>query len=166
MIIMRSPESLIGLRELISFLPGGKMVEIGCYSGESTVEFARKFDLVYAVDCWDDQICRMSEAINVVEKRFDERVKTFSNIVKMKKTGDVAVLVFEDHSLDFVYIDARHEYCYVRNDISKWVKKVKKGAHIGGHDFHVDHFGVIKAVKELFGNPLKVFSDASWLVEV
>lgn len=42
---------------------------------------------------------------------------------------------FEDESLDFVYIDANHEYRQVVDDISVWQKKVRKGGIVAGHDY-------------------------------
>ncbi len=46
-----------------------------------------------------------------------------------------AVKDFEDNSLDFVYIDANHEYDYVKQDITEWTKKVKPGGIVAGHDY-------------------------------
>lgn len=37
-----------------------------------------------------------------------------------------AVKKFADASLDFVYIDANHDYEYVKEDIREWSKKVRK----------------------------------------
>ena len=42
---------------------------------------------------------------------------------------------FKDGSLDFVYIDANHEFRSVIDDISEWGKKVKVGGIVSGHDF-------------------------------
>jgi hypothetical protein len=46
-----------------------------------------------------------------------------------------AVDLFPDESLDFVYIDANHEYSYVVEDIKLWYPKVKKGGIVAGHDY-------------------------------
>jgi len=58
-----------------------------------------------------------------------------------------AVKDFEDDSIDFVYIDGNHSFKYVAEDICEWVKKVKVGGFVCGHDyiysnplnFHVRH---------------------------
>lgn len=57
---------------------------------------------------------------------------------------------FEDNSLDFVYIDANHEYEYVKKDIEAWYNKVKVGGILSGHDYNTD--GVKRAVDERFNN--------------
>jgi len=46
-----------------------------------------------------------------------------------------AVKVFENNSLDFVYIDGNHEFRYFAEDIYEWPKKVRKGGIISGHDY-------------------------------
>jgi cephalosporin hydroxylase len=43
--------------------------------------------------------------------------------------------MFENNSLDFVYIDANHAYNYVVQDIELWYPKVKKGGYLCGHDY-------------------------------
>lgn len=56
-----------------------------------------------------------------------------------------------DGSLDFVYIDANHEYAYVRDDLAAWVPKVRSGGIVSGHDFYFfpqRPAGVVQAVSD------------------
>jgi len=61
---------------------------------------------------------------------------------------------FDDYSLDFVYIDARHDYDGVLEDCEAWFPKLRVGGLLAGHDFVTDGrypmgvFGVQRAVKE------------------
>jgi predicted O-methyltransferase YrrM len=41
-----------------------------------------------------------------------------------------------DEPLDFVYIDANHDYKYVLEDCNTWLPKIKKGGIISGHDYN------------------------------
>ncbi|MDD3896450.1 MAG: class I SAM-dependent methyltransferase [Candidatus Peribacteraceae bacterium] len=154
-----------GLADLLSYmhdsLPTEKtMVEIGSYAGESAAIFAKAFTAVYAVDPW-------SLGMRPVEKAFDKRTKDIRNITKVKKRSEEAARFFEDESLDFVYIDALHDYQSVKDDIHYWLPKIKKGCFIGGHDYETgENAGVIYAVDELFGKPDKVFMDSSWIKQV
>lgn len=46
-----------------------------------------------------------------------------------------AVKWFNGRSLDFVYIDANHEFRHVVDDIVEWSKKVRPGGIVSGHDY-------------------------------
>ena len=73
----------------------------------------------------------------------------------------------EDGSLDFVFIDASHEYEHVKADILKWYPKVKNGGVLAGHDCYPNNpefGGVYKAVTEIFGTNFRV-SENCFIVE-
>ena len=55
--------------------------------------------------------------------------------VMIRATSEVAADIFADESLDFVYIDANHAYDFVKQDMTLWYPKVKKGGYLGGHDY-------------------------------
>jgi hypothetical protein len=86
-----------------------------------------------------------------------------------------------DAGLDFAYIDARHDYDSVLEDLGAWFPKVRPGGIIAGHDYADvvlpnGIFGVKSAVDEFFGvrgirvhstegrQPAEMFP--SWIVEV
>lgn len=59
----------------------------------------------------------------------------------------------EDYSLDFIFIDASHDYENVKRDISLWSPKVRVGGIVSGHDYagagdRRGRFGVRRAVDE------------------
>ena len=53
----------------------------------------------------------------------------------IRKTSLEAVRDFPYESIDFVYIDASHEFDFVMTDIIEWTKRVKKGGIVAGHDY-------------------------------
>jgi hypothetical protein len=58
---------------------------------------------------------------------------------------------YENESLDFVFIDASHDFASVLADLRAWWPKVKPGGTLAGHD-HTHHFpGVEQACHEVFG---------------
>jgi len=177
MFIMRPPntEFPVGLQALVDDLPSDVvMVEVGSYAGESTAMFAKKVKTIYAIDPWVNYIeHNPTQDVPVVEMQkvealFDEVVKKFPNIIKIKKYSNEAVNDFQDKSLDFVYIDANHEYKHVVEDIKLWLPKVKVGGTISGHDYVNNiYFDVMRAVKDALGcAPDKVYADYSWIKHI
>ena len=69
---------------------------------------------------------------------------------------------YDDNSLDFVFIDAAHDYESVKKDINAWFSKVKKGGIIAGHDYSwcAD---VNKAVNEFFSGKTIYESEGCWI---
>ena len=59
---------------------------------------------------------------------------------------------YKDNSLDWIYIDANHEYDAVSMEIDMAIPKVKKGGYIMGHDYTVETLlwgnSVVRAVNE------------------
>ena len=114
---------------------------------------------LYCIDSWksykgyrDTISPRLAEKYwNKLYRYTKDRLKPFSCQLVRDSSMDV-VRRFADESLDFVYIDANHDYQHVKEDIAEWSKKVKKGGIVSGHDF-VDNLpgqatGVRRAVLE------------------
>lgn len=132
-----------------------------------------KFDRIYCVDPWDRgqytgrELPERSKFyldidMGAVEYAFDITTAAHQVIVKMKMTSEKAA--GEIGLIDMVYIDAIHEYEFVKRDISLWQGKVKHGGWICGHDYCKHKFsGVVRAVDEAFGKPM-VYEDDSWAV--
>ena len=72
-----------------------------------------------------------------MEKVFQEAVKKLSpyKVSFYKMFSMDAIKRFKDNSLDFVYIDAGHDFKNIAMDISEWSKKVKPGGIVFGHDY-------------------------------
>ena len=120
-----------------------------------------KIKNLYLIDPWShDTSGKYKDTANVIQKKQDLIYKTalyntrsFSNKTILRKTSLEASNEIENESLDFVYIDARHDYKSVKEDIDVWYPKVKKGGYVCGHDYlngfiNGSEFGVIKAVNE------------------
>ena len=41
----------------------------------------------------------------------------------------------EDDTVDYIYVDARHDYCGVMQDLEAYWPKLKAGGILAGHDF-------------------------------
>ncbi len=80
-------------------------------------------------------------------KHIRQRLVKF-NFEIIRKISKDALLDIPKNSLDFVYIDAMHDFDNVMFDIIEWSKKVRSGGIVSGHDFeYVYDVGVIQAVE-------------------
>ena len=140
------------------------LIKLGSYQGESTNIFASSgFQKVIAVDYW--KVGEDRDNIVDVEKKFDERMSKYSNVIKVKSlTSDYAKTI-PNNFADVVYIDADHSYNGIKTDIETYYAKIKDGGFLCGHDYNAKWWGckgVTKAVDELNMN-IKTFKDTSWL---
>lgn len=81
--------------------------------------------------------------------QYEQTIKNLASYdaTLIRKFSMEAINDFENASLDFVYIDANHQFDYVVRDIIEWTRKVKKGGIVSGHDYRIANTcGVIEAV--------------------
>jgi len=104
---------------------------------------------------------------DVYRERMEIFIKKHPGLAKFYFTTSlVASKKLPDDSLDFVFIDAGHDYISVKEDILLWAPKVKVGGMIFGHDFCDDFPGVEQAVRELFGDKgYELADDSVWIVK-
>lgn len=143
------------------FPTGSVFVEVGVYKGRSA----------------DFLIREMQKA----GKKFEIHLVDIMSVPLLRKHNDLlrkncflhaadsvsAAGGFEDGTVDFVWIDANHEYEAVKADIEVWLPKVRAGGVIAGHDYFRSKkksYQVIEAVDELFPNAR--ISHKSWWQEV
>ena len=181
-------EPLISVASWVGLNENSVMVEVGCYRGESTEMWASNDCLVFAIDPWERGLFNLTKpkhlfsalknnfkAMHIrdfftanrhVEEDFDAMAQLYPNIKKIKGTGTSVSQLFDDCDLDFVYIDALHDYDSVKEDIKAWLPKIKSGCYIGGHDYCETWPDVIKAVDECVGKPDHLFPDSSWIKQI
>lgn len=158
------------------FPDGSHFVEIGCYKGQSACFMAqriKKYHRNIKFDCIDHFLGSPEHQEELKDKNlysifmqnmFDANVMDVVRVLPIE--SDRAVQLYDDRSVDFVFIDADHSYEAVKNDIMKWLPKVKLTGVISGDDHVSQHPGVIKAVNEIFGNKIKLINNRFWYVEV
>jgi len=155
---------------------GGLCVEVGSWQGCSACYLASRLKelgkdaTVFCVDQWSGLEMpdpSVSHCISVpFLKKFMDNVRECGLsdvIVPIISDSDKAASRFENASLDFIFIDASHDYASVKRDISVWLPKLKPGGTISGHDFHTD--GVKKAVFEAFSGRNDYAKGWSWLIK-
>ena len=71
-----------------------------------------------------------------------QSLKVYANRTKLHFVPMLTIEAAElipDNSLDYVYVDARHDYCSVLDDLKAYWPKVRDGGVMAGHDFVYAH---------------------------
>lgn len=155
--------------------------EIGVAGGQHIKALIENTNIekMYGIDPYYDEGWDMHRSFNVDEEYggFDglygevrDMLSVYGNRVELiRKTSVDAAPDFEDGCLDFVFIDAFHDYENCFNDISFWHHRVREGGYVMGHDWeHESYPGVHKAVVEHYGDAVIGISEPVhvWYVQV
>ncbi|MES2308619.1 MAG: class I SAM-dependent methyltransferase [Verrucomicrobiota bacterium] len=140
-----------------------KGVEIGVCEGEYSRHILStwKGERLYSIDPWKEFGEEYRDINNAPQNLHDQRyegtkekLSVFGKrSVIIRKTSLEAAAIFGVETMDFIYLDAQHNYDAIKADIEAWYPKVKKGGVLGGHDyldgvFIGGIFGVRRAVRE------------------
>lgn len=141
----------------------GRVVEVGSFKGRSISCLAvechnlGKNVSVTCVDAWSDTDFKRYWNSNKdglgegVYAEFLRNIEPIKELVAVIRGDSVkSATNFENKSLDFVFIDADHEYINVKNDINAWLPKVKSGGILAGHDYGWSA-DVRQAISDIFG---------------
>jgi predicted O-methyltransferase YrrM len=172
----------IYLEEVKKASDGYRFVEIGALLGKSSmflgveIKNSGKNIKLDCVDYWDargvKELEQPGDQTGYYYKRDGEDIlfRVFNKNVKDANIEDVitplrmssedASKLYENESLDFIFIDADHKYESVINDLKCWFPKLKGDRIIAGHDY--DWEGVKKAVDEFFGPENIKVRGTSW----
>lgn len=162
------------------FFPSGShFVEVGSFLGQSTAAMAAfiaqvnkniKFD---AIDLFELSEFSDEEHFEVLKEfnndlfgAFKDNLKLagvekYVNILKMASKD--AAKLYENESLDFVMIDASHEYEDVKEDINCWLPKVKVGGILAGDDLLDGKQEVAYAVRDTIGLENIKVDNSTWV---
>lgn len=156
------------------FDTGSTFVEVGSWRGRSSVYWgvevhnSGKGIDIYCVDTWEGSEENAGHKLLVDDglfKEFIQNTMPLAHIITPVRSSSLeAAKSFDDGSLEFVFIDAAHDYDNVLADIKAWLPKVRQGGVLAGHDYP-DWPGVKKAVDEYFGKD-KVAKYGSWVHQV
>lgn len=160
------------------------MAEIGVWEGgfsEIILDVTKPKEL-HLIDPWSFQpeysnsafgrarnVDKMAGMYDTVAQKFasDDRVTLH------RKMSHEALETFDDHSLDWVYVDGNHNYDIVLNDIQLALKKVKPNGMIAGDDllWKIDDGApvrtAVRQVKRQLGEQTRYFRfGQQWLFEL
>jgi len=118
-------------------------VEIGVFKGEFSRNILERWNgTLYLVDPWrelsDEEYLDSSNHKNHQDAfaQTMESIKGFENRAFMLRgLGEEMIHLFQDNSLDYIYIDGNHDYDHVKQDLELWWPKLKQGGLMSGHDY-------------------------------
>lgn len=159
-----------------TFPEGSVFVEIGSWMGKSAsclgqlIKDSKKSIKVYAVDTFEGSEEHV-ELIKDIEDHSSSLLKLFKTYTSLCGVSDIVTPIqgasldvvskFKDESIDFIFIDASHDYENVLADITAWYPKLKPGGIIAGDDYAPCWGGVIEAVNEYFKNKTVFFLNGN-----
>ena len=169
--------------EAVSYFPeGSRFVEVGTYLGRSlcslgeVVEQSGKLITVIGVDTcrgsgpegWRSKDYHAGAVQkgggtfagalhkNLLDCGFGDRIQLIIS------DSIAAARLFSDASLDWVHLDARHDYKSVKADIEAWLPKIKQRGWLSGDDYNEQKWpDVVKAVGELLPRA-ELWSKQQW----
>lgn len=161
---------------------GAHFVEVGVWKGKSLsylaveiINSGKKIRLD-AVDTWEGSPLEHThynhpDVINkTLYERFLESTESIRGAFNIVRSDSVAAAdLYENESLDVVYIDASHHYDFVKADILAWLPKVKRGGLLCGHDYVAprglahENYDVHTVVNELFPNDFEITDGVTWV---
>lgn len=138
---MKDRNELVGLFQQHHLT--GKAVEVGTFEGDYAHQILKTWTgKLYLVDVW----CKLNDDEYQDVLNSCDPVVTYTNCFNnikgherrchmLRCFSEDALDLFDDESLDFVYIDANHKYEFVKKDLEMWYPKVRKGGVFAGHDY-------------------------------
>lgn len=165
----------------------GTGVEVGVQKGSYSYWLLKhwKGDLLISVDPWAEADCNdYVDIANVPQKEHDfryattcQRLSEFGKRSCIWRTTSIeAANRIDDGSVDFVYLDARHDFESIKMDLEAWCRKIRPGGVFAGHDYldglrREGLFGVKSAVDLFFREKdLAIFVTKeewpSWVVQL
>lgn len=120
-------------------------VEVGSYQGDFLDAMASIWPagwVVVGVDPWAEQtiyrdvLSTPQDRQDFIMARAREQTRLHGSRVQLwREFSETAAAQLPDASVDFVYLDARHDYTSVSADIAAWWPKLRTGGILAGHDF-------------------------------
>jgi predicted O-methyltransferase YrrM len=161
---------------------GYRFVEVGVWKGKSAAYMAveiinsNKNITFDCIDTWNgseehlDSSSPFYEPLLLTQdglyNHFLSNIDPVKHVINpIRKQSVEAADMYEDQSLNCVFIDAAHDYDNVCKDIRAWLPKVKPGGILAGHDICYDP--IIRAVKDTLGSEIITMREQDvWIFKV
>ena len=193
-------QALISLAQRVA-KPDAVLVEVGSWTGCSSSSLAQVIRAfgghLYCVDHWEGstdtalvELAKNNDVYKIFETNLT-KAGLWDYLTPLIMDSKTACDKFEDASIDFLFIDGDHRYQQFKEDLDRWLPKMKANGIICGHDCEgyysklspeakaridsrleddytgIYHAGVIKGLFDLWGNDYSIFPDTRiWFKEL
>lgn len=144
-------------------VPPLKMAELGVACGPVGLHLLLRFPELQYIGA--DPTIR--DAVRDAYARFGGRAE-----LRAETSEELEAKLPAGELFDLVFVDGPHTYANVRNDIRRWLPRVRRGGILAGHDFTAAHPPLLWAVLEqrmlmMQGSastlpPIRVGADGVW----
>jgi len=182
---MTPPLDLNALTELVSMVAETRpaqplrIVEVGSWVGESAIALhnglGKAGGTIWCIDTWEGTPTD-STGTWAEQYGYDNLFETFRENIGNLLDEDIKVLKgasldvarsMEPQEVDIVFLDARHEYDGIAEDLRAWLPHVAKNGVLCGHDYCMEFPGVVQAVTEFLAEagmqPMVVNGSCVWM---
>lgn len=148
-------EAALLYRMAASVPANGTIVELGSYQGKSTLELAQgakvSSAVVYTIDSHDYYEAGGTDFGPADNRAFINNIAKHNagDVVRVINLRSAQVAKSWDEPVDFLFIDASHEYEDVKDDFERWSPFVGQTGKIAMHDTSGHFEGVSRFVDEM-----------------
>ena len=150
--------------------------EIGVYDGENAANILKHLFVkkLYLIDPYQnypeyvesgDSKANQEKLENARNQAFQKLSKFKDKVVWINEISDTAYKKIPE-KLDFVYIDANHNYEFVKKDIENYYPLIKEGGVLAGHDIEPMWPGVLFAFTDFIREknlPYRIIEE-DWII--
>lgn len=146
--------------KMMESLKGEEMIEIGVQEGLFADQILNSWPSLKkynGIDVWrlqNNYVDHANKGDNEQEIKYQKTVKTLAKygdkIKLFRSFSSKAAVNFKEKSIDFIYVDARHDFCGVYEDLKIYYPKLKCNGVMAGHDYHTAD-EVMQASNQDFG---------------
>lgn len=163
------PVKAQALQQIVRQLTAGaRLAELGSFMGRSSIAIAAVMPAesrLWCIDHFQGSVEHQGMKFGDLFDSFQKNIAAFdvqSRIEVLRMSTQQAGDQFQPESLDFLLVDASHDYESVKADLERWYPRVKRGGFLVCDDYHTNWPGVMQAVNEL-NQPGQVVAGALWV---
>ncbi len=145
----------LAVQQIVKRLPSGStLVELGSFQGRSSIAIAAVMPSNCTLFCVDhfegsEEHKQMNLDLDRLADSFRKNIESFGvndRICVLQMSSTDAAQRFDPGSVDFVLLDAAHDFDSVKTDLVNWYPKLRAGGVLVCDDYEPAWPGVVQAI--------------------